>query len=188
MIPFPSCHRKELLLMLYYRQALVAPSRSELKHSSFLGSHTCLTMPGLFDGGRVLSSLWINALSIISRLYSVWNKEMETFFFVKGVIHLLMVQWDLGNVCFLTPFWWKVKKMHVGRLQFELIFGLTSAPWHPSTQNPLVVQQRGYLDPLGRLGSTQWFWPISQLLEVTTACVWCPEFPAPSDPLKTLSK
>ena len=44
---FPSCHRKELLLMFYYRQVLVCnklvrPPRSELKHSNFLGSHTCL--------------------------------------------------------------------------------------------------------------------------------------------------
>ena len=111
---------------------------------------------------------------------------------MKGVIHLLMVQWDLGNVYFLIPFWWKVKKMYVGRLQFELIFGRTSGPSshsHPRPQSPyskspLVVQRNGKwcapASPLRRSGSTQGFWPISQLLKVARA--WCPECPAPSPP------
>lgn len=116
------------------------------------------------------------------------------FFLMKGVIHLLMVQWDLGNVYFLIPLWWKFKKIYVGWLQFELIFRCTSGPSSypfpaapcPSSKSPLVVQRNGKwcasVGPLRRSGSTQWFWPISQLLKVATAFVCFPEFPAPSPP------
>lgn len=126
--------------MHYYSQALVAPLWSDLKHFHFLGSHTCLIMPGLFGGRELLSTMWINALSIISRFQSVWNKEMETFC-MKGVIHLLMVRWDLGNVCFLTLLSdEKVKEMSVGRLQFELILWFALATPAP---NPPVSQLSG---------------------------------------------
>lgn len=141
-------------MMLCYGQALLAPLRSGLQLSNFLGSHTCLTMPGLFGGRGLLSTMWINALSIISRFRSVWNKEMETFF-MKGVIHLLMVQWDLGNVCSLTLLsWWKVKKMHVGRLQSELILWLISAP---CPQTHCFFSEVALLAHLWRLRSSRWW-------------------------------
>lgn len=124
-----------------YRQASVAPPRSGLKHSNFLGSHTCLTMPGLFGRG-LLSTMWINALSIISRFHSVWNKEMETFFYERSY-SLANGPMRFGE-CLLsdTLFWWKVKKMYVGRLQSGLILWLTSAP-SPLPPNSLVFQRSG---------------------------------------------
>lgn len=73
-----------------------------------------------------------------------------------------------------------------GKITVWINIWFTSAPSPPP--KPMNCWPKRCTWPDHRLGCPQWFWPISKLLEVTTACVWCAEFPAPPTTTQTLSK